>query len=81
MNKLFDLRVIIAVLFAVFGAVVTITGFVANSSVSASGEQVGVNVNLWTGIPMLVLGALFLTWALVRPVAEDTPVETDTPAE
>lgn len=79
MNKLFDLRLIIALLFAVFGLVVTVAGLVANGSVSASGESVGVNVNLWTGIPMLVVAALFAGWALARPV--EMPAQQDDSAQ
>lgn len=78
MNKLFDLRLIIALLFAVFGLVVTIAGLVADGSVSASGDSVGVNVNLWTGIPMLVVAALFAVWAFARPV--EMPAGQDDPA-
>ncbi|HEX7659517.1 MAG TPA: hypothetical protein VF444_08560 [Pseudonocardiaceae bacterium] len=66
---LFDLRLIIAVLFGIFGLVVTITGLVVKAKdVSASGINVGVNVNLWTGIAMLILAALMALWALLRPV-------------
>ncbi|HWE89987.1 MAG TPA: hypothetical protein VG317_11050 [Pseudonocardiaceae bacterium] len=77
---LFDLRLIIALLFTVFGLVVTITGVVAKAKdVSASGQNVGVNVNLWTGIPMLVLAALFVLWAVLRPVRLPPPTEVGTP--
>jgi hypothetical protein len=37
------------------------------STSTASGQDVGVNVNLWTGIPMLALGLLFALWAGLRP--------------
>lgn len=65
---LFDLRWILAFLFAVYGIVVTLTGLLAHAKTyTASGQDVHVNVNLWTGIPMLVLGALFALWAALRP--------------
>ncbi|HEX3791262.1 MAG TPA: hypothetical protein VHW44_25595 [Pseudonocardiaceae bacterium] len=68
-SRLFDLRLIIAVLFFVFGLVVTISGLVSKAStVSASGVNTGVNVNVWTGVPMLVIAVLFVIWALVRPL-------------
>ena len=82
---LFDLRWIIAVLMGLFGIVVTLMGiFDSASSTAASGKPVGVNVNLWTGIPMIVLAAAFAVWAAVRPtrlpdVTSDG--EADTPAE
>ena len=34
---------------------------------TASGQDVGVNVNLWTGVPMLVVAVVFAAWAWARP--------------
>lgn len=66
--SLFDLRWILAFLFGVYGIVVTLMGLLAHArTITASGQDVGVNVNLWTGIPMLVLAALFTLWAALRP--------------
>lgn len=66
--SLFDLRWILAFLFAVYGIVVILMGLFAHAkTVTASGQDIGVNVNLWTGIPMLVLGVLFALWAALRP--------------
>ncbi|HEX6445077.1 MAG TPA: hypothetical protein VF053_08325 [Streptosporangiales bacterium] len=77
---LFDLRWIIATLIGVFGVVVTLMGiFDSASSTAASGRSVGVNVNLWTGIPMLVLAAGFGVWAAVRPLR--LPVVVSEPDE
>lgn len=73
---LFDLRLIIALLFTIFGLIVTITGLVVKAkTVSASGTDVGINVNLWTGIPMLVLAVLMVLWAVLRPVRLPAPAE------
>lgn len=66
---LFDLRWIIATLMGLFGVVVTLVGiFDSASSTAASGRPVGVNVNLWAGIPMILLAAGFAIWAVVRPL-------------
>lgn len=74
---LFDLRWIIATLIGLFGVVVTLMGlFDHASSTAASGHSVGVNVNLWTGIPMILLAAGFGIWAAVRPLRLPT-VSTD----
>lgn len=74
---LFDLRLIIALLFTIFGLIVTITGLVAKAKTfSASGTDIGVNVNLWTGIPMLVLAVLMGLWAVLRPVRLPAPADT-----
>ena len=66
--SLFDLRWILAFLFGVYGIVVTLMGLLSHASTStASGQDIGVNVNLWTGIPMLALAAVFALWAGLRP--------------
>jgi drug/metabolite transporter (DMT)-like permease len=69
-NIAFDLRSIVGVLFTVYGAVCTIWGIAANSTAD-SRRSGGINVNLWAGIGMLVVAALFFAWVLLRPL----PVE------
>jgi hypothetical protein len=76
--SLFDLRWILAFLFAVYGIVVTLMGLFVNAKTyTASGQNVGVNVNLWTGIPMLVLAILFALWAVLRPALVPTTTKPD----
>lgn len=68
-SSLFDLRWILAVLFGIYGIVVTLLGLLAHAkTVTASGQDIGVNVNLWTGVPMLVVAIAFAAWALLRPL-------------
>ncbi|TDV55226.1 hypothetical protein [Actinophytocola oryzae] len=63
----FDVRLIIALLLGVYGIVLTVLGafFVTDDEVRRSG---GVNINLWTGIVMLVVCGLFVLWARLRPL-------------
>jgi hypothetical protein len=76
--SLFDLRWILAFLFAVYGIVVTLMGLLAHAKTyTASGQNVGINVNLWTGIPMLVLAILFALWAVLRPATVPTTMKPD----
>lgn len=63
----FDIRVIIAVLFGIYGVVITVMGLVATSSRDID-KAAGVNINLWSGIGMLVLAAVFVVWARLRPI-------------
>jgi len=63
----FDIRRIIGAVFILYGVVLTITGIVGSEEVK--NKAAGVNVNLWTGLAMLVFGALMIFWALARPVA------------
>jgi hypothetical protein len=64
---LFDLRWIIALLFGIYGIVVTVMG-IAFTSAADLAKDGGTNVNLWTGIPMLVFAILMAAWARWRPV-------------
>ncbi|CAL9538728.1 hypothetical protein [Streptomyces sp. Tu 3180] len=69
--RLFDIRRIIGGLFVVYGVIVTIAGFTASDA--DIDKAAGVNINLWTGLGMLVLGLLFLLWLKLRPTAPPPP--------
>ena len=70
----FDIRRIIGGLFLLYGAILAIVGSVGGDEVK--NKAAGVNVNLWTGLAMLVFGGLMIFWALARPVAPE-PEATD----
>ena len=63
--KLFDLRTFIGALFLIFGVVVTIEGFLAGQA--ELDKAAGVRLSLWTGIAMLVVGAIFIAWMIAAP--------------
>jgi hypothetical protein len=69
-NK-FDIRRIIAALFLLYGIVMVIAGLVGSHHVKT--KAAGINIDLWTGIGMLVFAVLMLAWALLRPVRPDPP--------
>jgi hypothetical protein len=52
-------------LFVVYGVIVTIAGISPSQATLDKAE--GVNINLWTGIAMLLLGIFFLGWLKLRP--------------
>lgn len=70
--RIFDLRRIIGGLFVLYGVIVTIAGI--NPSDATLDKAEGVNINLWTGLGMLVLGIFFLVWLKLKPAA---PVRVD----
>jgi hypothetical protein len=76
--NLFDLRRIIGGLFLVYGVVMTILGITdSQAEIDRAG---GVNINLLAGIGMLVVGGLFILWALARPLGrqlEEAEHESD----
>ena len=65
----FDIRRIIGGVFVLYGVTLTIVGIVGSDEVK--NKAAGINVNLWTGLGMLVFGVLMIVWALTRPVAKE----------
>ncbi len=76
-SSLFDLRSVIALLFGVYGIVLLIMGIVSGDDPANLAKTGGSNINLETGIAMLVVGALFVVWTLARPLKLPTPDELD----
>jgi hypothetical protein len=69
--KLFDLRVLIGGLFLLYGIMLTVAGFFTSSKDLAKASHI--NINLWMGIGMLVIGAFFTTWWRLRPLQRAEP--------
>ncbi|MEA2145037.1 MAG: hypothetical protein QOG59_624 [Solirubrobacteraceae bacterium] len=67
----FDIRRLIGGLFLIYGVVLTIVGIVGSAHVKH--YAAGININLWTGLGMLVFGALMVFWALARPTVPEPP--------
>ena len=67
----FDIRRIIGGLFLLYGLILLVIGIAGSDAVKTKAS--GINVNLWTGLGMLVFGALMVFWALARPVVPDAP--------
>lgn len=66
----FDVRRIIGGLFTLYGITMVITGLVGSHHIKT--KAAGINIDLWTGIAMMVFAALMLTWAFSRPVMPET---------
>src|SRR3569623_998133 len=65
-SRLFDLRTIIGALFVLNGVSLFIAGlFDSRAEIARAG---GIRINLWLGLAMFVLGALFLLWVRLRPL-------------
>jgi hypothetical protein len=68
----FDIRRLIGGLFLIYGVVLLILGIVGSSHVKNKAD--GVNINLWTGIGLILFAIFMIGWALLRPV-EPEPAE------
>jgi hypothetical protein len=67
----FDIRRLIGGLFVLYGLILLLLGLFGSHAVKH--KAAGINVDLWTGIGMLIFGALMITWALTRPVQPEPP--------
>jgi xanthine/uracil/vitamin C permease (AzgA family) len=73
--KLFDLRSFIGALFVIFGVLVTIPGLTASKATIK--READINLGLWVGLIMLVMGVFFLAWVLLKPPAPVTTAEAE----
>jgi hypothetical protein len=67
----FDIRRIIGGLFILYSLILIALGIFGSSHVKH--KAAGINVDLWTGLGMLVFGALMVFWALYRPTLPEPP--------
>ena len=72
--RLFDLRSLIGGLFVLYGIMLIVAGSFTSKANLAKADHI--NINLWMGIGMLILGILFLLWWRLNPVK---PAEPDEP--
>jgi uncharacterized membrane protein YidH (DUF202 family) len=63
----FDVRTFIALLLGIYGVVLVVMGLVGTSDAELA-KDAGMNVNLFAGIGMVVVAAVFQVWAIRRPV-------------
>ena len=64
--SLFDIRRIIGGLFTLYGVLVLGAGLFDGSN--AKEKASGLDINIWTGLGMLLLGLGMLAWMALRPV-------------
>ena len=69
MANRFDIRRLIGGLFVLYGLILIAVGIFGSHAVKT--KAAGININLWSGLGMLVFGCLMIFWALARPVAPE----------
>ena len=72
--NLFDLRRIIGGLFAIYGVILFILGLTASQK--EIDKAAGWNLNLWVGLAMIIVAAIFIGWAMARPLSEQLEDES-----
>ncbi|MEZ0051457.1 hypothetical protein ABIA30_002465 [Mycobacterium sp. MAA66] len=77
LHYLFDIRCIIGSLLGIYGALLTVAGFVPallgpHRDPAATGNRldmyVGTDANWWVGLVLLGIAATFFIWAVLRPM-------------
>jgi drug/metabolite transporter (DMT)-like permease len=71
---IFDIRNIIGALLGIDGVIILLVGIFGDAEEDKTG---GVNANLWAGIVLVVMSAIFLGWAWLRPVVVPDDFEGD----
>lgn len=61
----FDVRTIIGSLMGVYGVILLLMGLFADTEPDKTS---GINSNLWAGLALLVVAAVFLAWWKLRPI-------------
>jgi hypothetical protein len=67
--RLFDIRRLIGGLFLIYGVILVVLGL--GESDKSIAKSADINVNLYSGLGMLVVAAFFIAWALMRPLGDD----------
>jgi hypothetical protein len=90
LTRLFDIRNVIGALLGIYGVVLTIAGFapglLREREKGAANNPVdlyfGTEANWWVGLALIVVSAVFIGWALLRPVKVDEvdTAESSTPS-
>jgi hypothetical protein len=62
----FDIRTIIGLLLGIYGVILLVTSFF--TSQKELDKANGANVNLWTGLGLVVASIVFIGWARLRPI-------------
>ncbi|RRO12619.1 hypothetical protein EIL87_23200 [Saccharopolyspora rhizosphaerae] len=69
----FDIRTVIALLFAIYGVVLIVLGFIQPDAELE--KSAGLNINLWSGVAMVLFAAVFIAWARLRPIVVPDDVD------
>ena len=66
-----DIKVPIGLMFTILGLLLTIFGLATASNTEMYQRSLDININLWTGLAMLVLGVAMLATSRFKPLKEE----------
>ena len=66
-----DIKVPIGLMFTILGLLLTIFGLATAGNAEMYQRSLDININLWTGAAMLVIGIVMLATSKLRPAKEE----------
>ena len=66
-----DIKIPIGLMFGIIGLLLAVFGLVTNADAALYERSLDINVNLWTGLFMLVVGVLMLATAKFKSVKKE----------
>ncbi len=66
-----DIKVPIGLTFAILGLLLTIFGLATNGDTELYKRSLDINVNLWTGLVMVLVGVFMLATSKFKPAKEE----------
>jgi hypothetical protein len=66
-----DIKIPIGLMFTILGLLLTIFGLATGGNAELYSRSLDININLWTGLVMLVVGVLMLATAKRKPLKEE----------
>lgn len=55
-----DIRLPIGLMFSIFGIILTLYGLFTLQDINVYDRSLGININLWSGMAMLIFGGIML---------------------
>ncbi len=66
-----DIKVPIGLMFTIMGLLLTIFGLATAGNAEMYERSLGININLWTGLAMLLIGIVMLATSKLKPAKEE----------
>lgn len=66
-----DIKIPIGLMFTILGVILTIFGIATASNVELYQKSLGININLWTGLLMLVFGIMMLIFSRMTKIEKE----------